>query len=209
MDHLKAAFEIFKRHPLEWVLLGLVFGVVSQFGVGIFLVPNFIRIVRKAAGPVQQGTQSGEMFNIDSKDAVAAGQPPQINDLFNMDHISDDIVTSLVLILAIFAGLFACFIGAYVVYILGIWTMHLCADRLYAPVDCLKASFAHAKSNVGEVLLTVMIIGVVLTLVMIFTCGLGVLVTTPLMFIAMERFYAAHRENIIAAADAAGVPRLV
>lgn len=189
MDHIKAAFEIFKRHPIEWVLIGLVFGLVSQFGVGIFLMPNFIRIARKAA---------------------PAGAPaPQINDLFNMDHISDDITTSFVLILALFAGLFACLIGAYVVYILGIWTMHLCADRLYAPVDCLKASFAHAKANVGEVLITIMIIGIVMTLGVIFTCGLGFLVSTPLMFLALERFYAANRENIIAAADAAGIPRMV
>lgn len=87
--------------------------------------------------------------------------------------------------------------------------MHLCADRLYAPVDCLKASFAHAKSHVGEVFITIMLISIVMTLGIIFTCGLGVLVSTPLVFLALERFYASHRENIIAAADAAGIPRMV
>lgn len=189
MDHLKAAFEIFKRNPIEWIFLGFVFGLVSQIGIGIFLVPNFIRIARKAA-PV--------------------GAPaPQLNELFNMDHMSDDLTTTFVLFLAIFLGLFACIIGAYVVYILGIWTMHLCADRLYAPIDCLKASFAHAKSNVGEILITLIVLGLAVTFGVIFTCGLGLLVTTPLMVITLERFYASHRENIIAAADAAGIPRMV
>ena len=32
MDFIKAAFETFKKHPLPWILLGLVFGMVQPFG---------------------------------------------------------------------------------------------------------------------------------------------------------------------------------
>ena len=49
MDYIKAAFDAFKRHPLQWFLLGLLFGAMSNLVVGIFLLPNFIRIARTSA----------------------------------------------------------------------------------------------------------------------------------------------------------------
>ena len=126
-----------------------------------------------------------------------------------MDHIADDAVTILIVTVATYAGLCACVIGSSVVVILGWWAYHLCADRLYAPIDCLKASFHHAKSNMGEIFIFMLVAGLMQTLVIVLTCGLGFLLTTPMYFIAWERFYAANRDDIIAAADAAGVPRLV
>jgi len=189
MDHIKAAFEVFKRNPVQWILIGLLFGLMSNLVVGVFLMPNFIRIARASAAP----------------DAP----PPEIGDLFKMDHIADDAVTVLILVVATMAGLCVCFIGSSIVAVLGIWTQHLCADRLYAPVDCLKASFHHAKSNLGEIVITLITFAIVFVLGVVLTCGLGAFLISPLAIIALERFYNSHRENIIAAADAAGVPRLV
>jgi hypothetical protein len=186
MDFIKAAFETIKKHPLPWILLGLVFGMIQPFG-GAFLMPNFIRIARKAA---------------------SSDEAPDIGDLFKFDDIVDDLVTMVILSAAIILGFFACFIGASIVAILGTWTLHLRADKLYAPMDCLKASLHHVKSNVVEVFVGLLIIQIVIMLGVMFTCGLGALVATPIMVIAMERFYASNRDDIIAAADAAGVPRL-
>ena len=33
MDYIKAAFDAFKRHPLQWFLLGLLFGAMSNLVV--------------------------------------------------------------------------------------------------------------------------------------------------------------------------------
>jgi len=49
----------------------------------------------------------------------------------------------------------------------------------------------------------------VFSLLVFVTCFLGVIVVTPLAIMSLERFYASNRDAIIAAADAAGVPRLV
>lgn len=187
MDFIKAAFETIKKHPVPWVLLGLVFGLIQPFG-GAFLMPNFIRIARKAA---------------------SSDEAPDIGDLFKFDDIVDDLVTMVILSVAVILGIFACFIGAWVVAILGTWTLHLRADKLYAPVDCLKASLHHVKSNFVEVFVGLLIIQMVIMLGVMFTCGLGALVATPIMVIATERFYASNRDAIIAAGDAAGIPRLV
>ncbi len=186
MDFIKAAFETIKKHPVPWVLLGLVFGMIQPFG-GAFLMPNFIRIARKAA---------------------SSEEPPDIGDLFQFDDIVDDLVTMVVFSVAVMLGVFACFIGAWIVAILGTWTVHLRADKLYAPVDCLKASVHHVKANFVDVLVPMLIIQVVIFIGVMVTCGLGALVATPIMVIAVERLYDSNRDGIIAAADAAGIPRL-
>jgi hypothetical protein len=66
----------------------------------------------------------------------------------------------------------------------------------------------HVKANFVEVFVGMLIIQVVIFAGVMVTCGLGALVATPIMVIAMERFYASNRDGIIAAADAAGIPRL-
>ena len=187
MDFIKAAFETIKKHPVPWVLLGFVFGLIQPFG-GAFLMPNFIRIARKAA---------------------SSDEAPDIGDLFKFDDIVDDLVTMVILSVAVILGIFACFIGAWIVAILGTWTLHLRADKLYAPMDCLKASLHHVKSHFVEVFVGLLIIQIVITLGVVFTCGIGALVATPIMVIALERFYASNRDDIIASADAAGIPPLV
>ena len=189
MDYIKAAFDAFKRHPLQWFLLGVLFGAMSNLVVGIFLLPNFIRIARKSAS--------------------ADGPAPDIGELFNLDHIGDDIVTVVLWNLALFIGACFCFVGTAVVAVLGVWTQHLCADRLYAPVDCFRASFHHAKSNVGMIAPTLIVFFAVFAVFVVVTCFLGTLVVVPIGIIALERFYADQRDAIVAAANAAGVPRLV
>ena len=186
MDFSNAALDTIKKHPVPWLLLGFVFGMIQPFG-GVLLMPNFIRIARKAAN---------------------SEEPPDIGDLFKFDDIVDDLVTIVIFSVAVLLGIFACFVGAWVVAFLGTWTIHLRADKLYAPVDCLKASVHHVKSNLMDVFVGLLIIQVVLMLGVIFTCGLGALVALPIQVIAMERFYDSNREGIIAAADAAGIPRL-
>jgi len=186
MDFIKAAFGTIKKHPVPWILLGLVFGMIQPFG-GAFLMPNFIRIARKAA---------------------ASEEPPDIGDLFKFDDIADDLVTMVILSVAVILGIFACFIGAWIVAFLGTWTIHLRADKLYAPMDCIKASMYHVKDNFVDVFVGTLIIQMVVMFGVIFTCGLGALVATPILVIALERFYDSNRDGIIAAADAAGIPRL-
>ena len=50
---------------------------------------------------------------------------------------------------------------------------------------------------------------VVFAMFVVLTCFLGAFVVAPLGIIALERFYADQRNAIVAAAEAAGVPRLI
>ena len=186
MNHLNAGFAVFKRHPIEWTILGLLFGVLQTIGIGIIFFGNLIRIAR----------MSGE-----------TGTGPDISALFSFDHVADDILTVLFIAIAGFAGLLACGLGAIVAGWLTIWTIHLNADGLFTPIDCLKASFHHAKSNLIEIALTLFTIAIVVVIASILTCGLGLLVATPITILSIERFYASKRSEILATASSAGILR--
>jgi uncharacterized membrane protein len=186
MPYLKTAWDIVIEHPWEWIVVTVFYLYLLMVGIGILFLPNMIRIARKAADQ---------------------GVPPNVGDLFNFDHFSDDALAVIVQKVAIGLGLCLCFIGSPIIAVLLYWTMHLAADGIYAPIDCLKASFAHAKSNWFHIFLNVTVIWVVVHACAFFTCGVGMLLGVPIMIVAIERFYRSQLSEIIAAADAAGVPR--
>jgi uncharacterized membrane protein len=186
MLYLKTAWDIVLRHPWEWIVLTVFYLYLLMVGIGILFMPNMIRIARKAADQ---------------------GVPPSISDLFNFDHFSDDALAVIVQKVAIGLGLCFCLIGSPIIAVLLYWTLHLSADGIYSPIDCLKASFAHAKSNGLNIFLTVLVIWVVVHACAFFTCGLGMLLGMPIMIVAIERFYRSQFGAIVAAADAAGIPR--
>lgn len=186
MNPLSAGFDVFKRHPIEWTMLGLLFGILQFIGIGIIFFGNLVRIARK----------SGD-----------TGSGPDISALFSFEHLVDDVLTVLFITIAAFAGLLLCGVGAIVAGWLTIWAIHLNADGLFTPIDCLKASFQHAKSNVFEIALTLLTIAIVVVIASVLTCGLGLLVATPITILSIERFYASKRNEILAAASNAGILR--
>jgi len=188
MDCLKQGFEVFKRNPIEWTIVGLLYGALQMTGIGTIFLGNFIRMARK----------SGE-----------TGASPEISELFQFDHIADDVVTLLLVAAASVVGLAVCGIGAIIAGYLTFWAMHLNADGLFTPVDCIKASFHHAKSNLIQIFITTLVLGLCVGLGTILTCGLGAMVATPILILSFERFYAANREDILATAATAGVLRKV
>jgi len=186
MPYLKTAWDIVIRHPWEWIVLTVFYLYLLMVGIGILFAPNMIRIARKAADQ---------------------GVPPTVSDLFNFDHFADDALAVIVQKVAIGIGLCLCLIGSPIIAILLYWTLHLAADRIYAPIDCLKASFAHAKSHGFDIFINVFVIWMVVHVCAFFTCGLGMLLGMPIMIVAIERFYRSQLGAILAAGDAAGIPR--
>jgi len=186
MPFLKSGWNIVIEHPWEWIVVTVFYLYLLMIGIGILFLPNMIRISRKAADQ---------------------GVPPSVSDLFNFDHFADDALAIIVQKIAVVVGLCFCFIGAPILTILLYWTAHLAADGLYEPIDCLKASFAHAKSNAFNILMNVVVIWVLVHVCVFFTCGVGMIIGMPVFIVAIERFYRSECAAIVAAADAAGIPR--
>ena len=185
-DHLKAAWPIVKANLVGWIIFVVVFGIVNSFtgGLGIILMPNAYRAVRNA---------------------IVRQEGPSIGDLFNFDNFMDDLVAMLVYFGTIFIGTWLCFIGAPIAMILFFWMPMLAAEGKFAAVDAAKASMAHAKGNIGAIVM--FLIGAWIAIFLgTLCCYVGVFVAAPVVFVAHWMFYESQRDAIMAAAQAAGIP---
>jgi uncharacterized membrane protein len=184
LDHFKAAWPIVKANLVGWIIFGLVAMILLSLGIGIFLMPNIHRTVRNA---------------------IERQEGPAIGDIFNFDYIGSDIAIILVFIVAVSIGYVLCIIPGIILAFGLFWMPFLAADNKFAAVDAAKASFAHAKGNFVSILVF-LIIGSILNQIGAYACGIPALITVPLTLVAAWLFYSSERENILAAAEAAGIP---
>ena len=105
--------------------------------------------------------------------AITRGQTPEPSMLFQTDHLGPFIVASILAGLAIFVGLFACCIGAVIVYLFLLFYGYYVLDRDQEPVESLTSSFNLVKDNLG----TVLGFAIVVVVLNIITCGLAIGVT--------------------------------
>lgn len=185
MDYLKYGWSVVKKDWMAWIILYVVMSIAAQFFVGLLLMPQAFRVIRKSMND---------------------GTAPAIGDYFNFDRISDDAITMVILSVVYFAAAMLCYLPIFAAIPLMVWVIHLAAENRYAPMDNIKASFAHAKENFGEIFMTLLVIWVVASILITVTCGIGALVVFPTLMVALEKFYQDNRNAIFAAADAAGVP---
>jgi uncharacterized membrane protein len=183
-DHFKSGWQVVKNGLVGWIIFGIVLMVLMSFGVGIFFMPNAYRAIRNAA---------------------QAQSAPEIGALFNFDHIVEDAVAMIVYTVAIWIGSLLCGVGAIAAMLLLFWLPMLAAEGRYAAIDAAKASLAHAKANIGAIVVFLLIAWLI-NMGGAMVCYVGVLVTFPVTMAAQWLFYSQHRDAILAAANAAGVP---
>ena len=177
MQYFSDAWNVIKDDLVAWVLFGFVWSLTLGVGIGLFLMPNALRTIRRA---VNEGTK------------------PDINGLFNFDDIAPDaIVMATQLVLGI-VGMLCCCVGYWVVSVLFFWLPHLAADGHTDPATVLKTSMAHTKSNIGSVVVF-MLVAAAINFVGAMCCYFGSLLTTPLTLVAFHLFYEAEKEAIAAA----------
>lgn len=187
MDHYKESWELIKGDLVPWIVLLFVFSMVNSFtgGLGMFLLPNLFRAVRNA---------------------LAEQRSPEIGELFEFDAITDDVVTVILQNIANMIGMMVCCVGIFATMVLFFFAPMMAADGDLAPMDIMKGSMAFAKANFGEIF-TFILVGALVNFAGALLCGIGTFVTIPVTFVASWRFYEMHKEAILAAADAEGLPR--
>jgi len=185
-DHFKAAWPIVKANLVGWLIFIFVLGIVNSVtgGLGVILMPNAYRAVRNA---------------------IVRQEGPSVGDLFNFDNIMDDLVAVIVWIGGISLGSLLCFVGAPVVALLLFWMPMLAAEGKFAALDAAKASLAHAKGNIGGILMFY-IASMVVVFVAMLCCYLPVFLAAPVVFVAHWMYFESQRDAIYAAALEAGVP---
>ncbi len=184
VDHFKSGWEVVKPTLVPWIVFALIFLVILSTGLGLFLMPNAFRAIR---------------------DAVDRQQGPELSDLFDFSNISDDLVAMLVYMVGVTIGSFLCGVGAIPAGVLLFWVPMLAAEGQFGGVECAKASLAHAKANFMAILVF-MLVAILINSAASLLCYIPVLVSMPVTFAAQWLYYTRNRDEILAAASAAGVP---
>ena len=187
MDHYKESWELIKGDLVPWIVLLFVFSLINSFtgGFGVFLLPNLFRATRNA---------------------LNEQRAPEIGELFEFGEISDDIVTIVLQYIANMVGVMLCIVGVFATMTLFFWAPMLAAEGELAPMDAMKASFAHAKANFGEIFIF-LLMGSLINMAGLMVCCVGIFITIPVTFVAGWRFFESQKEAIMAAADAEGLAR--
>lgn len=189
MEHLSKAWEVVSRDLMSWVIFFLVGALLMTFtcGLGAFVaVPAFHRAARKA---------------------VFEGGAPAVGDLFDFSHVGDDAVYCIIYVVGYTVSSFVPLIGPFLFMTIAFFASPLFFDGRYAPVDAFKASLAYVKLGFVDTFVLVLI-GMVLGFCGAICCYVGLFVTGPVSMVMTWVAYAALQSQILAAAQAEGIPAL-
>ncbi len=180
------SIEVFKKHPVPWILIGLVVmvvgGMIPILG-GLILLPGVVR---------------------EGRASIEGDRAPDVGALFN--GIGNDIGPMFLYGLAqIVIGTVTCGLGAPVVWILLWYSVEAAADgRVEAP-DALRVSLQWTKRNLADTIMMALACSFIATLGATLTCGLGIIVVTPFIFIMWTVHWMKIREDVYAIAEQNGI----
>lgn len=187
MDNFTAAWSVVKENLSAWIIVGLVYTLAISITGGIaalLITPNLFRATRNA---------------------LAQNRGPEMGELFNFDHIGDDIMAMLLYGVAVGIGSIACGVGALAAAVLFFWVPMLAADGRLGGMEAMKASLAHAKGAIAPIIIFTLI-AYALNMVASLVCFLPVLVTAPVTFVAMWQYYQREQDAIYQMAAQQGIP---
>lgn len=187
MDYLKHGWSIVQQDLVGWIIVCVVFGLITSFtfGLGIVLLPNLVRATRVAN---------------------KTGEAPALDALFKFDDIVDDAIVVVGQQVANAAGSLACGIGALVTTPLFLFAPHVLAEGQYDGINSLKAAMEYGKSDIVGILVPLLVMSILISLAVTVTCGLAGLVAGPVFLVALEQFYQDVRNDLLGAAQRAQIP---
>lgn len=119
---------------------------------------------------------------------ITEGKPFQVGEVFKTDKIGPVIITSLLIAAGVFVGYLLCFLPGIAFAIASSYSLYYVIDRDMAPMDAIKASITLVKDNLGNALIWA-IVGYLVAAAGAIACGVGVLVTYPLVLIGTAYTY--------------------
>jgi uncharacterized membrane protein len=119
---------------------------------------------------------------------ITEGKPFQVGEVFKTDKIGPVIVTSLLIAAGVFVGYLLCFLPGIAFAIASSYSLYYVIDEDMAPVEAIKASITLVKDNLGNALVWA-IVGYLVAGAGAIACGVGVLVTYPLVLIGTAYTY--------------------
>lgn len=119
---------------------------------------------------------------------ITEGRPFQAAEVFKLDNIGPIVVTSLIVSALTFVGFLLLYLPGLVVAFATSYSLYFVIDKGLAPVEAIRASVNLVKDNLGNTLVWYIVGGIVAGAGAI-ACGVGVLVTYPLVLIGTAYTY--------------------
>jgi uncharacterized membrane protein len=119
---------------------------------------------------------------------ITEGREFQAAQVFKFDNIGPVLVTSLIVGAATFVGMILCIIPGIIVAFLTSYSLFFVVDKNMAPMDAIKASIDLTKNNLGQTIVWYIIGGIIAELGFVI-CGVGALVSVPVVIIGTAYTY--------------------
>lgn len=184
-EALSYAWERYKANPVPWivvVLIGAVIaGVISYLGERVGGDHLVITWAFSLIGTIVSYFFQGALTR-GALDEVG-GTKPAIGNFFNFQNVGAVIIAALLVGIGTGIGIALCVIPGLVFAFLAYWTLAFVVDRNLSPIEAIKASFSVISKNAGQ-LFPLALVNALLLIVGAILCGIGLLVTAPIVMIS-------------------------
>ena len=119
---------------------------------------------------------------------ITEGREFKVAEMLRTDRIGPVIITSLLVGALTFVGTLLCYFPGLIVGFLTSYSLYFVIDQGLSPTDAVRASVNLVKDNVGPTLLWYVVGGFV-ALIGLLACGVGVLLTVPVVLIGTAYTY--------------------
>jgi hypothetical protein len=116
---------------------------------------------------------------------ILDGEPPALDKMINGDYLVPYAIASIISAVIVSIGFILCIIPGFIaIYLLQFFGYAIVDDKTMNPVESLKISYGITSKNVGSLILLILaVFG--LNLIGAILCGIGLLVTVPVTYIAI------------------------
>jgi len=129
---------------------------------------------------------------------IANGRKIELGEMFNFDNFGMVLVAAIIVALLSFVGVLACYVGTLVVYFFTAFYMFFVVDKKPGAWQSIVDSFNLVKNNAGQVFLLLLLVAIA-NVVGAILCGIGLLVSIPVTFLALTYGFRTLQGEAVAA----------
>lgn len=119
---------------------------------------------------------------------ITEGRPFQMSEFFKTDQLGAVVITSILVGIATGIGYMLCYLPGIAIAFITSYSLFFVLDKKLPPVEAIKASFELVKNNLGNTIIWYIVGGLVAAAGAI-ACGIGLIVTVPLVIIGTAFTY--------------------
>lgn len=176
-------------------LAGAILGVGADSGAGFFALMLTTAVMGLVGVALFFIIQAGI---IRAALALTSGRQIEMTTLLDLDNLGQVILTALIVGVASAIGFVLCYIPGLVVMVFTSFAMHFVIDKRLPAVEAIRASVDLINRNLGA-MVVLLIAGYVANAIGTMLCGVGLIVSIPVVIIANTYAYRRMQGEAVAA----------